>query len=545
MKKLLSSVIAASALLSCFGTMGVMASEEPTIYISTDKSKWEEISMSKFTGSAKVNFLTEGTKDSKVYANNGKVGLDITDSAQFVYMYAEVPEGASCDFYTTIDTSQDQEPWGSLVDGGVWALEKLGPIMAYPTKAGKSGTPQEPIAVPLRLGRVDVIADYKEGGDEKVYKLSLNGRWTAIANNPTLSDKNSGFRVYAGDAAGYMVLMGGASLANDNQSFLYTYSKYRIGNSPANWDEKNVWVGANFSKWLEGSSYVIMPGEGLEKINSVYNDTEKKYFDLTTESSYSWMADDKSAKISGTIYTDKDGYAGEVVMLMAYDAGDDSVYKNPSSGWECVNDGTHAPDKATILSKPRDYNDYTETDYYGMAIQWKNGTKSLRAEDPGISGTLSSSSYNNAVELKYAYRKKFKPGETVSVYSPGNIGGTSDGYGLSIPIIKYYQPEETAKVQDVEAMYVDEANGVMVNATTVVENYSHSGQLKAIYALYDENGKLSGVSKTATTTSDEFLFPCTKAEANNASLKVFLTDESGNPIFSSNLSKILIRTLDD
>ena len=539
MKRLLgvAAVLSISAL--CFGAAGALAAEEPTIYYSVDRSKWYELPVSEFTGETSVVFRS-GSKDAKVYMDDGKAELDVLDRTQFVYMYAEAPTGADCDIYTTIDTNQSLEPWASLVDGGEWIWTKESNYAKYPVKltgeAVKGNEPLNAVSIPLRLGRVEIFVVCKSDSEESVYKISAKGRWTAAANAAQMSDANSRFRVYAGDAAGYAMLMNGASLANDNQTYLFTYSKWRSGNTPSYWDEAGMWTGSNFSKWLEGSSYVMMPGSGLAGNNSTFNNTGDKFFDLTFPTSYSWASDGK--KVSGSY---GEGYIGEIVVLMANRAdGESAYYQDPE--WECVNAGITPMDgnsEFSPTSHPRTYNDYddsAEGRYYGVAVQWDN-KKSTREESPAVSGSLSG--HKECVELKYAYRRKFKAGETISIYSPANFDGSNEKYGLIVPVIKYYMPEETADIKDVNAKWFEEGDGipsgggVVVNVTTLLQNYTYGRKSTAVYALYDENGALSDVAtktQEASTTSDEFIFACGEGKAKF--LNVLITNADGKTILN-------------
>ena len=539
MKRLLgvAAVLSLSAL--CFCVAHALAAEEPTIYYSVDNSRWYELPASEFTGEASVSFRS-GAKDAKVYMENGKSELDILDKTQFMYMYAEAPEGASCDIYTTIDVSQSLEPWSSLVDGGVWAFNKESNYAKYPVKltgeAAKGDEPLHAVSIPLRLGRVEIYVVCKSDSGEEVYKISAKGRWTAVANAAQISEMHSRFRVYSGDAAGYAILMNGASLANDNQTYLFTYSKWRKGNTPEEWGEAALWTGANFSKWLEGSSYVMMPGSGLAGNYSTFNKPEDKFFDLTFPTSYSWSQDGK--KLSGSY---GDGYIGEVVVLMANRAdGASKYYTDPE--WECVNAGITPMDgngEFSPTSHPRTYNDYddsTEGKYYGVAIQWDN-KQTAREESSAVSGSLSG--YKQIEELKYAYRRKFRAGETVSIYSPANFDSDDEKYGLVVPVIKYYMPEETADVKDISAKWFESGDGipagggVVVNVTTLLENYTYGRKSTAVYALYDENGVLSDVAaktQEASTTSDEFIFSCGEGRAKF--LNVLVTNADGKVILN-------------
>ena len=526
MKKFISAIAAVSLILAYFCTFGAVAAEEPTIYYSVDKSRWFELPMAYFTGEASVKFYS-GQKNAKVYTEDGKSELNILDKVQFMYMYVEAPEGSTCDIYTTIDTSESQEPWSSLVDGGEWAWKSESKYAQYPVKLTsskeKGDEPETAVAIPLRLGRVEIYIVCTVGSSETVYKVSAKGRWTAVANAPQISDTNGDFRVYTGSAAGYAILMNGASVANDNQTYLFTNSKYRLpgASSGSNWDEKEMWVGANFSKWLEGSSYVMMPGLGMAKNHQSFNDVSEKFFDLSFPTNYSWSSGDKS--LSGVYGAD---YIGEIIMLMANRADGASVYYQDSA-WECVNPGLTPADGASEFSPtshPRNYNDYDDSDsgkYYGVAIKWNN-KNGYRENSPAISESISSTHYNDYEELKYAYRRKFKAGETVSIYSPGNIEGTDEKYGLIIPVIKYYIPDETVGIKDIEAKYfasgdgVPAGGGVAVKVTTLLDNFTHGRKITAIYALYDDDGALSGVetkSQEAKTTSDEFIFACDAGRA--------------------------------
>ncbi len=539
MKRLLgvAAVLSLSAL--CFGAAHAFAAEEPTIYYSVDNSRWYELPVSEFTGETSVTFRS-GAKDAKVYMKDEKAELNILDRAQFMYMYAEAPSGAECDIYTTIDVAQSLEPWSSLVDGGVWAFNKESNYAKYPVKLTssdlKGDEPLHAVSIPLRLGRVEVYVVCKDGTDETVYKISAKGRWAAVANSPQISDTHERFRVYSGNAAGYAILMDGASLANDNQTYLFTYSKWRQGNTPVEWGEAALWTGANFSKWLEGSSYVMMPGSGLAGNYSTFNNVNDKFFDLTFPTNYSWSQDDK--KISGGY---GDGYIGEVVVLMANRAdGESKYYTDPE--WECVNAGITPMDGGTEFSpasKPRNYNDYddsAEGKYYGVAIQWDN-KQAAREESPAVGGSLSG--YKACEELKFAYRRKFKAGETVSIYSPANFDSDDEKYGLVVPIIKYYMPEETADVKDISAKWFESGDGipagggVVVNVTTLLENYTYGRKSTAVYALYDENGVLSDVAaktQEASTTSDEFIFSCEEGRAKF--LNVLVTNADGKVILN-------------
>ena len=539
MKRLLGIAAVLSVAALCFGAANAWAAEEPTIYYSVGRSKWYELPVSEFTGESSIAFRS-GSKTAKVYMEDDKPELDILDKTQFMYMYAEAPDGADCDIYTTIDTSQSLEPWTSLVDGGEWAWSKESNYAKYPVKLTgnetKGDEPQNAVSIPLRLGRTDVYVVCKSGSDETVYKISVKGRWTAVANAAQMSETNSRFRVYAGDAAGYAILMNGASLANDNQTYLFTYSKWRRGNTPENWGGTTLWTGANFSKWLEGSSYVMMPGSGLAGNNSTFNNVSDKFFDLTFPTSYSWSSGNK--KVSGSY---GDDYIGEVVVLMANRAdGESAYYQDPE--WECVNAGITPMDggaEFSPTSKPRNYNDYDDSaagKYYGVAIQWDNNQAS-REESSAVNGALSG--YKACEELKFAYRKKFKAGETVSIYSPANFDGADEKYGLVVPIIKYYLPEETADIKDVNAKWFESGDGipagggVVVNVTTVLGNYTYGRKSTAVYALYDENGALSDVaskSQEASTTSDEFIFACGEGRAKF--LNVLVTNADGKVILN-------------
>ena len=539
MKRLSGALAVFSVAALCFGASAAMAAEEPTIYYSVDNSRWYELPVSEFTGSTSVAFRG-GSKDAKVYIENGRQELNILEPTQFMYMYAEAPQGAQCNIYTTIDVNQSQEPWSSLVDGGVWAFNKESNYAKYPVRLTsgevKGSESKNAAAIPLRLGRTDIYVVCSSDSGETVYKISAKGRWTAAANAAQISEMHSRFRVYSGDAAGYAILMNGASLANDNQTYLFTYSKWRRGNSPEEWGESALWTGANFSKWLEGSSYVMMPGSGLAGNYSTFNKPEDKFFDLTFPTSYSWSQDGK--KISGSY---GDGYIGEVVLLMANRAdGASKYYTDPE--WECVNAGITPMDGGGEFSpagKPRNYNGYDDSKegkYYGVAIQWDN-KQSAREESPAVGGSLSG--YKAIEELKYAYRRKFRAGETVSIYSPANFDGDDERYGLVVPVIKYYLPEETADIKDIDAKWFSEGDGipagggVVVNVTTLLNNYTYGRKSTAVYALYDESGALSDVAaKTheALTTSDEFIFPCAKGKAKF--LNVLITNADGNVILN-------------
>ena len=533
MKKIIGAVLILSLLLALPGSICVNAQEEPTIYYSVDKSKWYEIPSSDFIGNSTVDFAVGGEKNVKVYTKNGVTGIDISDKTQFVYLYAEAPEGASLEFYTTIDTKQSLEPWGDLVDGGVWAWEKESKYAKYPVRVSggnQSGNgPLTAVSVPLRLGRVDVYAVCNQGGNESVYKVSMNGSWTAAANYPKISDINSGFRVYVGNAAGYAIPMSGASLANDNQTYLFTYSKYRVGNNPGNWGEQTMWVGSNFTKWLEGSSYVMMPGHGIAPCRETYNKVTTKFFDISVDKTYTWSSGDK--KISGYY---GDDYIGEVIILMPNRADKNSEYYT-KEGWECVNSGnTPKAEGATFspVNRPRNYNDFEDnvnpqgtgdnsSKYYGVAVEWNNKS-GYRENFPGVDGELSTESYKKYVELNYAYRKRFCAGDIVSVYSPANIANNDEADALIVPIIKFYMPEETADIKDVEAKYLASGDGVpsggavAVNVTTLIGNYTYGRNVTATYSLYDENGAIPEVvpiTTEAMTTSDEFIFPCAQGRA--------------------------------
>ena len=230
---------------------------------------------------------------------------------------------------------------------------------------------------------------------------------------------------------------------------------------------------------------------------------------------------------------------------MAYRANKNSAYYT-DPGWECVNSGSTPMDgdsEFVPTSRPRNYNDYTDnvegdSKYYGAAILWKN-KNAYRESSPGISGTLSSDNYNECVELNYAYRHKFRAGDTISIYNPGNVADEDESYGLIIPIIKYYMPDTTANIKDVEAKYlasgdgVPEGGAVAVNVTTVLGNYVYGRKIMATYALYDENGALADVetkTQEATTTSDEFIFACGAGKAKF--LNVIFANDEGKVIAS-------------
>lgn len=543
MKKIISAVAALSLILSCFCVIGVRAVEEPTIYYSVDKSKWYELPSSNFTGEADIAFADGTQKTAKVYMQNGRAALDLADKTQFIYLYAEAPDGAECDFYTTIDVSQNLDPWKNLVDGGEWAWNRESAYAKFPVKVSDSVNsgkgPLTAVSVPLRLGRVDIYLDCRESGASTLYKTSVNGVWTQAANSPQISNLHDDFRVYTGDAAGYPILMNGASVANDNQMYLFTYSKYRVpgASTGLNWDGKEIWTGANFSKWLEGSSYVMMPGLGIAKNHAHYNDKDVKFFDLSFEKTYSASSGDVT--VDGGY---SDGYIGEVVVLMPNRADKDSVYyKDPE--WECVNSGTVpkvGDNDFSPASVARNFNNYTSGaaddergKYYGAAIKWKN-SGGYRESSPGVSGSLSSSNYDDIRDLKYAYRRKISAGDTVSIYSPANIDGDNESYGLIIPVIKYYMPDEKVDIKNVEAKYLESGDGVptsgavAVNVTTLLENYTYGRTVNATYALYDDNGILADVetkSQEASTTSDEFIFACAKDRAKF--LNVVFTNDAG------------------
>ena len=450
------------------------------IYVSSDGVDYEAVDMSKFTANDWIIKQNDGWTNGKWYAEsygntNNMVAYPIEGITQFAYVYADVPDGATLDMYTgfCMDSGiTPLEPWREEPFNYVNEQIPARVHTALPVKTAAKGTRNDPVKIPLRLGRPAIVFNYtpEEDAEKEIYGMRLLSGWATAAMNAELTNMHDIFKIwddYSGSEAGMPMLMNGASVGNDNQTVLDTYTYARPKNGRQKWSQDKLWVGAHFSKWLEGSSYVMMPIWGLSWVyneeQAVLTNPDTKFFDIQTQEDYSWTAN-YYEKYDTSWTEEGEGYDGEVVVLMATPAAEGSKYLDSTSGWECVNNGTAANGISTANAtfSARDKNTYTNTDYYATAIRWKasglySGTSgwsfsdmdsfmdtnnAYRAIKAGIRGSMEGA-WDTATKLTYAYRYKFKAGEAIPIWNPCNITTDYEKDIMMVPIIKYYTPEET------------------------------------------------------------------------------------------------------
>jgi len=500
--------------------------KEFQIYVSSDGENYTKVDMTKFTATDWIVNKNDGFTYGKWYADSygdisEMVAYPIKDKTQFVWMYADVPEGADLDIWTgfVMDGGiSPLEPWREdpFENNNTYARWKLHQTLPVKVDNNIGESKSNPLVVPLRMGRPGVVFNYKTDADAnmEVYGMRLLSGWATAAMSASLENMHDIFYIWSRDGVdtiGMPVMVNGASAANDNQMLLDSYTYARPNGVKKEWNEKTLWVGAHLSKWLEGSSYVMMPIWGLtyapEKNAEIMADPETKFFDIKTQESYSWTQNYSSKENAG--WTEEGaGYDGEVVVLMAEPAAEGSKYLDPSSGWECVNNGTAANGISTKNAdfSARDKNSYTNTDYYATAIQWKassiingkssNSITSLsvleesdnahRTMTAGIHGSMDGA-WNKTSKLTYAYRYKFKAGDSVPIWNPCNITD-SEPDSMMVPIIKYYTPEETLD------LYVEDGDIVAKGGMKNTTEEEKSGVV--IVAQFDDDGRLLKVETT-------------------------------------------------
>ncbi len=297
--------------------------------------------------------------------------ISLPDDTEVAYMKAILPDGTSVK-YNVQDTYR--------TDNGLIGGFQTNPFGSYAaTQYGLMRTADEN-KVPIKNEQGRCIATYTDAvGVEKNFTINFTSkqpRLTSFTQNPAFTD-------------GTVTFISGGAIANDNGTLLDSTG-----------DSARIYAMANASKKLEGSSMFVMPWQGMHSENSyAVQNPNGEFFSFTA---------------------DTDG----TVTVMLPEAAVTSDYVN---NWSRVNNGIQA-ENVTLRTTARNYNDYTNTDYFATAYKWVSGndtTNAYRTSSPGITEMLINDTHiKGERKLAYAYQRTFKAGDSVKIYNPGCITTT-------------------------------------------------------------------------------------------------------------------------
>ncbi len=318
--------------------------------------------------------------------------VSLPDDTQFAYMKAILPDGTSVKYNV-----QDIYRTDNGLLGG-FQTNPFGSNSAV--QYGLIRTADEN-KVPIKNEQGRCIATYTDvGGVEKTFTINFTSkqpRLTSFTQNPAFTD-------------GTVSFISGGAIANDNGTLLDSTG-----------DSARIYTMANASKKLEGSSMFVMPWQGMYSANSyAVTNPSGEFFSFTA---------------------DTDGTVNVILPAAA-------VTSDYVNNWTRVNNGIQA-ENVTMRTTARNYNDYTNVDYFATAYKWICGndtTNAYRTVSPGITEPLENNIHiTGEQKLTYAYRRTFKAGDTVKIYNPGCIT-TSEATALMAVTIKWGEVIEDISV---------------------------------------------------------------------------------------------------
>lgn len=319
--------------------------------------------------------------------------VSLPDNSFYAYLNAEYPDGGVVE-YKVLNSYRDvtyAPTSNSTALIGDFHNQPFGTNSMYQYKIPYYSFGGEiPIKIEEGIAKVNYIDNY---GNTKEFTINFS------AKQPRLTELTK----YITD--GNVTFVSGAAINNDNGTIIDSAS-------PNNASRINAI--SNVSDTLVGGSMFVLPWSNMYASGSWARTN-------STAEMFSFKAD-----------TDGDIY----IMLI-------SAATNPQYAlWELVNNGV-VGEGITKYSTARNFNKYTNTNYYALNYKWvcsnnsnESGNNLYRIKNPGIFGTITAGTHTkNSTELKYVYKKSFVAGELVQVYNPGIFTATEATALMPVVII--------------------------------------------------------------------------------------------------------------
>ena len=331
----------------------------------------------------------------------------LPDNTQYAYVRFAVPSG--CSAPSTVRYSWDVGNSKNFFNGNTSKLVGTAGYNNYKSFATQSFRQNQvpmkvlkengAFKVPIKNEHSYITFSYTDENDtERDYRIDFHAkqpRLTSFTSNVNTSSSG-------------VVYIGGAAVNNDNGSIL------RTGMTGSSTSKQ----GGAWGTSLKVMSYVTDPLLGASMFVLP---------DLTSSNCADANLFQFTADHGGTLYMMVDDPIGDTTATTNYDS------------WTELNNGTEVNYDLIRSSKTRytantTFNDFEETDYFAMALQWyHNGAdntisptyNAYRATSPGTTAVINSTHIWNSTPLYRVYSKTFSKGETVTVPGFGNTSGDS------------------------------------------------------------------------------------------------------------------------